>query len=130
MKKLLSLALALMMMCTFCACGSSSEGRSSSGAESDVSLESRARQEVENDVRVSMRLGFEDAVPYQVEVARLTSVGGYEWETSGSASFKDEYGDVYGGTFEGTVTYSTSSDSFSCDIDLENSFKKLKGALS
>ena len=124
MKKLLSLALALMMMCALCACGSSS------GDGGGDSLESRARQAVENDVRVSMRFGFEDAVPFRVEVARLTSVGEYEWKTSGSASFKDEYGDVYGGTFEGTVTYNSSLDSFACDIDLENSFTKQRNALS
>ena len=121
MKKLLSLALALMMLFALCACASSGSGES---------LESRARQEVDLYVRTSMRLGFANAVPYQVVVARLTLDGENEWKTSGSASFKDEYGDVYGGTFEGTVRYNPSSDSFRCNIDLENSFKKQKGALS
>lgn len=118
MKKILCLTLVLITLFTLCACSGSGTKNSSED------LESRARSTVETHVRMQVVFGFEDAQPYQVDVARLTSTGENEWETSGRASFKDKYGDVYGGKFDGTVTYNPITDDFDVDLELEDSFRR------
>ena len=101
----------MVMLFAFCSCSSET-------------LTDKARCWVIQEVNIQMMSGFKDARPYSVNIARLTPTDEYTWKTSGRASFTDEYGDIYSGTFEGTVEYNIKSDSFSVDIDLEDTFRK------
>ena len=113
-KKALAVLLFVGMALNLCACS----GAGIEETEPTISLVERVIARVEEELRVYIYLKY-SALKQPEVTTYVEKLGDGKYHVTGKASYRDEYGVTYAGTYEAEVTYLSDMDRFSVAYELE-----------
>ena len=110
-KKLMCVALVLMLLCGVCACGANGSDSSSSDVDVEESTESAVRSAVETRgmiARLGMTIGGNELKSSRVTITNMKKLSDTEYRVSGKIVMTDVYGTDWNNTFDCEVEYTGS----------------------